>query len=125
MKTILLALASLTAATIGAIVEEAPKEEVAILKTLLESTQDNDLTKFRSVCDEKMKAALTEAMLTKVSRQVAVQMKQRYEKVFMGVLIRGQAKTYYWKLDFEGEGVPDMLAELSTQGGKVAGFFIR
>ena len=125
MKTTLLALASLTAATIGAIAEEAPKEEVAILKTLLESTQDNDLTKFRSVCDEKMKAAMTEAMLTKVSRQVAAQMKQGYEKVFMGVLIRGQAKTYYWKLEFKGEGVPDMLAELSTQGGKVAGFFIR
>ena len=125
MKTTLLALASLTAAKIGAIAEEAPKDEVAILTTLLESTQDNDLTKFRSICDEKMKAAMTYAMLTKVSRQVAAQMKQGYEKVFMGVLIRGQAKTYYWKLDFKGEGVPDMLAELSTQDGRVAGFFIR
>ena len=109
----------------GTLAEEAPKVEATMLTTLLGATQDNDLAKFGSVCDEKMKAAMTEAILTKVSGQVAAQMKEGYEKVFMGVLIRGEAKTYYWKLDFKGEGVQDMLAELTTQDGKAAGFFIR
>ena len=125
MKTILLTLTSLIAATMGTLAEEAPKVEATMLTTLLGATQDNDLAKFGSVCDEKMKAAMTEAILTKVSGQVAAQMKEGYEKVFMGVLIRGEAKTYYWKLDFKGEGVQDMLAELTTQDGKAAGFFIR
>jgi len=125
MKTTLLALASMIAATMGTIAEEAPKDEATMLTTLLEATQNNDLAKFESVCDEEMKTAMTEPILAQVSEQVAAQMKEGYEKVFMGVLNRGEAKTYYWKLDFRGEGVPDILAELTTQDGKAAGFFIR
>jgi len=113
------------AATMGTIAEEAPKDEATMLTTLLEATQNNDLAKFESVCDEEMKTAMTEPILAQVSEQVASQMKEGYEKVFMGVLNRGEAKTYYWKLDFRGEGVPDMLAELTTQDGKAAGFLIR
>ena len=74
MKTILLTLTSLIAATMGTLAEEAPKVEATMLTTLLGATQDNDLAKFESVCDEKMKAAMTEAILTKVSGQVAAQM---------------------------------------------------
>ena len=130
MKTTLLALVTLMSATLGSIAEEAPIEkapieEARILGTLLEATQNNELEKFESVCDETMKAAMTEEKLTQVSTQIAPLMKEGYEKTYMGMLNRGAVKTYYWKIDFEKEGVPDMLAELSIKDGEVAGFFIR
>jgi hypothetical protein len=96
-----------------------------MLGTLLEATQNNDLQKFESVCDETMKTAMTEEKFTQVSGQISPLMKEGYKKDYMGVLNRGAVKTYYWKIDFEREGVPEMLAELSIKDGEVAGFFIR
>ncbi len=125
MKSTLLSFVTLACATLGSIAEEAPKAETLMLATLLEATQNNDLEKFESVCDEVMKTAMTEEQLTQVSEQVAPLMKQGYQKSFMGTLNRGTVKTSYWKIDFDHEGTPDMLAELSLQDGKVAGFFIR
>ena len=125
MKTALFTLATLITATLGAFAEEAPKNEALILATLLESTQNNDLQKFESVCDEAMKTAMTEEKLTQVSGQISPLMKDGFKKEYMGVLNRGAVKTYYWKIDFQKEGVPDMLAELSMKNGEVAGFFIR
>ncbi len=125
MKTTLLTFAALISVTLGAIAEEAPKEEALILGTLLEATQNNDLKKFESVCDEAMKTAMTTETLKQVSEQISPLMKNGYKKNYMGVLNRGAMKTYYWKIDYEKEGVPDMLAELSIKNGKVAGFFIR
>lgn len=125
MKTVALCLATMIVATLGALAEDAPKDETLILATLLEATQDNDLQKFESVCDEAMKAAMTEETLTQVSGQISALMKEGYKKKFMGVLNRGAVKTYYWKLDFVKDGAADMLAELSVKDGDAAGFFIR
>ena len=125
MKTTLLALVTLLSATMGSIAEEAPKDEALILETLLEATQENELEKFESVCDATMKAAMTEEKLTQASGQVSPLMKAGYEKTYMGVLNRGAVKTYYWKIDYTKEGVPDMLAVLSMLDGKVVGFFIQ
>ena len=125
MKTTLFTLVAFMTATHGAFAEEAPKDEALILGTLLEATQNNDLRKFESVCDEVMKTAMTEEKLTQVSGQISPLMKDGFKKEYMGVLNRGIAKTYYWKIDFKKEGVPDMLAELSMKNGEVAGFFIR
>lgn len=125
MKTTLLALSTLMSATLGTFAEESPKDESLILGTLLEATQNNDLQKFGSVCDETMKAAMTKETLAEVSGQISPLMKDGYKKNYMGVLNRGVVKTYYWKIDYEKDGVPDMLAELSIRDGKVAGFFIR
>lgn len=125
MKITLFTLATLVTATHGAFADEAPKNEARMLGTLLEATQNNDLQKFESVCDETMKTAMTEEKLTQVSGQISPLMKDGYKKDYMGVLNRGAVKTYYWKIDFEREGVPEMLAELSIKDGEVAGFFIR
>lgn len=125
MKTTILSAVTLLTATLGTIAEEAAKAETVILTTLLEATQNNDLERFESVCDKTMKAAMTGEALTQVSRQISPLMKQGYQKVFMGVLNRGAAKTYYWKIGFKEEGAPEMLAELTIQDAKVAGFFIR
>jgi hypothetical protein len=125
MKTTLFTLATLITATLGAFAEEAPKNEALILGTLLEATQNNDLKKFESVCDEAMTTAMTEEKLAQVSGQMSPVMKDGFKREYMGVLDRGTVKTYYWKIDFQKEGVPDMLAELSMKNGKAAGFFIR
>lgn len=125
MKIALFTLATLITATLGAFAKEAPKDEALILETLLEATQNNDLQKFESLCDEAMKTAMTEEKLAHVSGQISPLMKDGFKKEYMGVLNRGAVKTYYWKIDFQKEGVPDMLAELSMKNGEVAGFFIR
>lgn len=125
MKTALFTLATVTTAALGAFAEEAPKDEAIILGRLLEATQNNDLKKFESVCDEAMKTAMTEEKLAQVSGQISPLLKDGSNKEYMGVLNRGAVKTYYWKIDFQKEGVPDMLAELSIKNGEVAGFFIR
>lgn len=125
MKTTLLSFVTLVCAILGSPAEEAPKDETLMLATLLEATQENDLEKFESVCDDEMKEAMTEEQLTQVSIQVAPLMKLGYQKEFMGTLTRGAIQTSYWKIDFDQEGAPDMLAELSVQDGKAAGFFIR
>ena len=125
MKTALFTLVTLIIGALGAIAEEAPKDEALILGMLLEATQNNDLKKFESVCDEAMTTAMTEEKLAQVSGQMSAVMKGGFMKEYMGVLDRGTVKTYYWKIDFQKEGVPDMLAELSIKNGKAAGFFIR
>ena len=125
MKTTLLALLTLVSAIMGTIAGEEPKDESLILDTLLEATQKNELDKFESVCDDKMKTAMTAEKLAQVSGQISPLMKDGFKREYMGVLNRGTIKTYYWKIEFQKEGVPDMLAELSIKNGEAAGFFIR
>ncbi len=109
----------------GTIAGEEPKDESLILDTLLEATQKNELDKFESVCDDKMKTAMNAEKLAQVSGQISPLMKDGFKREYMGVLNRGTIKTYYWKIEFQKEGVPDMLAELSIKNGEAAGFFIR
>lgn len=125
MKTTLLALLTLVSAIMGTIAGEEPKDESLILDTLLEATQKNELDKFESVCDDKMKTAMNAEKLAQVSGQISPLMKDGFKREYMGVLNRGTIKTYYWKIEFQKEGVPDMLAELSIKNGEAAGFFIR
>ncbi|MFT5633945.1 MAG: hypothetical protein ACI9SQ_001672 [Rubritalea sp.] len=95
------------------------------LNTLIRATINNDIKLFKSVCVDNMKEAISAAQLTAVSKQLAIPMKQGYKKIFMGVLDRGSYKTYYWKIDFDKDGISDMLAELSLGNKKVSGFIIR
>lgn len=125
MKTTILTICTFALSSFALIAEEAPKSETVSLETLLLATQDNDLKKFESVCDENMKKAMTEVTLTKVSTQLSALMKQGYKKTYMGSLDRGEFKTHYWKIDFDKDRTPDMLAELSISDDKVTGFFIR
>ena len=125
MKTKLLALSVLVFSSLAVIAEEAPKSVATTLQTLLTATQDNDLMKFKSVCDDGMKKATTKDNLKKTSIQVSALMKLGYKKIYMGVLDRRTFKTYYWKIDFDRDGSPDMLAELSIRKDKATGFFIR
>ena len=124
MKNLILAAISLSLSA-PLFAEEAPKAEMKFLEILLSATQENDLDKFESICDDNMKEAMTEDTLKEVSSQVSPLMKEGYEKVYMGSLDRGGFKTYFWKIDFDQDDAPDVLAELSTSEDKVAGFILR
>lgn len=125
MKTPLLSLVLLAGATTASFSAEAPKAVKAQLITLLESTQDNDLERFESVCNETMQKTMTPEILNKVSAQLSGVMREGYAIEFMGFTDRILTMTYYWKIDFKTERVPDQLIEVSITGDKVAGFFIR
>jgi hypothetical protein len=125
MKTTLLTIVAITAVSLGVFAEDAPKSDTSLIEILLDATQSNDLAKFEAVCDDEMKAAMTEENLKDVSDQIAEHMKVGYKKVYLGVLNRGEYNTYLWKIDYDEEGVSDSLAELSTSDGLVVGFYIR
>ena len=106
-------------------VNSPPELIVAMVETLLDATEENDLEKFESVCDSVMKAAMTPDVLAGVHAQVSGLMKEGYTKFFMGVLNKGEFKTYYWKIKFKTEGAKDVLAELSVKGDETVGFYLR
>lgn len=123
MKTHILT--ALCALSLPVLAEEAPKEVASQLQVLLEATQNNNLEKFQSVCDDTMKAAITAEKLAQVSQQIAPLMKAGYKTDFIGDLDKVAFNTYLWKVDFDQDKAPDMLAEVSVANGKVAGFYIR
>ena len=126
MKTILLALLTAAATTTASFAAEtAPAKLTRTLTTLLEATQENDLDKFESVCDKDMRQAMNELALQSVHEQIAKHMEDGYTAVYLGSLDHLAYTVHLWKLDFEDKGVPDTLAELSWNGGKVSGFFLR
>ncbi|MFC5050787.1 hypothetical protein ACFPK9_09185 [Rubritalea spongiae] len=125
MKTTTITTLSALTLPFTAFAEEAPKDVATQFKTLIEATQENDLEKFESVCDAKMQEAMTPQVLEQVSKQVSPLLKAGYQSDFMGDLNKLSHTTYYWKIDFNTEQAPDMLAEMTIANGKVAGFFIR
>lgn len=125
MKTPIFSMLVLSALSLTTFAAEAPKAVATQLTTLLDATQNNDIEKFESVCDEKMQEAMTPEVLTTVSTQLADLMKKGYKTEFMGSTDRILTVTHYWKIDFDADKVPDQLIELSVTDGKVAGFFIR
>lgn len=125
MKTLSLLIALFTITTLSAIAEEAPKLASDNLVTLLNATQENNLEMFHAVCDETMKKAITPDTLNKISTQLSPLLKLGYKKQFLGVINRGNHKTYLWKLVMKKDDSPELLAELTHGKDKVAGFFIR
>ena len=126
MKTTLLALIIAAAtATVSFAAETAPAKLTRTLNTLLEATQENDLDKFESVCDKTMRQAMNELSLQSVHEQIAKHMENGYTAVYLGSLDHLAYTVHLWKLDFKDNSVPDTLAELSWNDGKVSGFFLR
>lgn len=105
--------------------QEAPAEVEEFCEVLIEATQENDLEKFKSVCDEQIKETMTSTTLSSISSQVSGLFKNGYERTYLGVLDKVTFKTYLWKLDFSIEGVPDTIASMSVSNGKVSGFYLR
>jgi len=125
MKPTAIITCAILAFSIPAHAGNAPAEAQQKLDVLLDATQANDLEKFESVCDATMQEAMTAEKLAEVATQIAGEMKKGYKKEYFGVVDRLAAKTHYWKLTFETEGLPEVLVEMSIADGKVAGFFLR
>ncbi|MGJ8672801.1 hypothetical protein [Rubritalea sp.] len=125
MKTTLLIALSTLSLPLTALADDAPKAVTTQFETLLKATQNNDLEKFESVCDAAMQDAMTPEILAQVSKQVAEPMKAGYDADFMGDIDKVSHKTYYWKVEFDNDKSPELLAEMTVANGKVAGFFLR
>ena len=125
MKTLLITTAALFAFILTCQAEDVPEAVAKQCEVLLRSTQENDLNEFKSVCDEAMREAITEAKLKQVSDQVAPLMKSGYKKTFMGSVDRLNHKTYYWKMTFDTKDVGEILVQLTSANGKVSGFFMQ
>lgn len=95
----------------------------AIFKSLMTATVSNDYDGFTSVCDDRMKAALTKANLEGVSGQVAPRAKDGYDSDYLGELNQRGYKVQLWRLRFKSGG-DDMLATVSVKDGKAGGFYL-
>ena len=125
MKPLVLSLTILGLFVFPCWADDAPEKVATQLSVLLEATQNNDLDTFESVCDEKMQEAMTAELLTNVSKQVSALMKSGYQPSYMGHIDKLSHKTYYWKVDFDTDNAPDLLAVMTIANGKVAGFILR
>lgn len=110
---------------VGLAGDTVPGAVEGMVETLLSATQSNNLDAFRSVCDDTMQAAMTTNVLASVHNQISGLMEAGYSKTYMGVLNRGEFKTYYWKVMFLKDARNDVLAEMSVKDGKVGGFYLR
>lgn len=125
MKTRLITIAALFAFALTTQAEDVPEAVEKQCEVLLKATQENDLDKFESVCDEAMREAISAEKLKQVSDQVATLMKGGYKKTFMGSVDRINHRTYYWKLTFDAKDVGEILVQLTSGNGKVSGFFMQ
>lgn len=105
--------------------EEAPAEAAEALALLMDATQENDIEKFRSCFHEDLGQNITPTMLEQVYTQIADNMKKGYQSIYLGLLDRETVQTHLWKIDFDSDGVADLLAELTYIDGNVSGFLIR
>ena len=127
-KAVVYQLIFLIFSNLTSLAEEPPKEVKSVFTVLLQAVEDNDVKTFHSVCNEKMKEALTEEKLDDVSAQLSEAMLMGYKPEYLGSLNKTGIKVYLWRLNFDVKGIPDMLAELSFTGDaedKAAGFSIK
>ena len=95
----------------------------ATFKALMTATVSNDYDGFVAVCDDRMKAAMTKAMMEGVSKQIAPLAKAGYDADYLGALNQRGYAVHLWRLRFKG-GSDDILATLSIKDGKAGGFYL-
>ena len=105
---------------------EGPSAAVTTMyQTVLTATIGNDYDSFMSVCDARMKAALTKPVLKGAGDQLDPRMKKgEYESVYLGPYTQHGYRVHLWKIVFPGDG-DDVLAMLSVKDGKCGGFFLK
>lgn len=118
-----LAAAALPAAKTFA-TETLEKPTSDMFQTLMDATMANDYDKFLSVCDDKMKAALSKQNLEGVSAQFTPRAKDGYDADYFGELNQRKYAVHLWRLRFKSGG-DDVLATMSVKDGRVGGFFLR
>ncbi len=106
--------------------EPAPPADVQkMAATLLEATENNDLDKFKSVCDQAMREAMSADLLQEVHTQVGASLAAGFQQQYLVRLDRGPIQTYLWKISFKKAGEHDVLLEVSVKDSLVAGAFLR
>lgn len=91
---------------------------------LLAAVIANDLTTFRAVCDDTMRAAITAGTLSAVSKQVAPRVWPGCTILALGELRQRGHDVHLFRLRFVDDG-DDLLGTLSLRNGQVSGFYLR
>ncbi len=108
--------------TVAASAAPDPAAE-AIFNRLMTATVSADYDGFTAECDATMKAALTEAKLEEVSKQLAPRLKRGYDAEYLGELRQRGFAVHLWRVRCK-DGGDDFLATLSIKDGKAGGFYL-
>lgn len=114
-------------AVAGTAVAEAPGEGAgaeAQLKKMLAAFQSGSYEEFLSDAEEPFRAALKQTTFDAVSSQITPRLKGGYTLTYLGTLNQVGYAVNLWKITFK-DGKDDVLAKISTKGGKVGGFFLQ
>jgi hypothetical protein len=115
----LLAVAAVATAAPG----EGPGAE-GPLKRMLAALQSGSYDEFLSDAEEPFREALKRTTFDAVSAQIAPRLKGGYSLTYLGTLSQVGYAVNLWKITFK-DGRDDVLAKISTTGGKVGGFFLQ
>jgi hypothetical protein len=111
------------AAASGAPPAERPGAE-ASLKTMLSALQSGSYDEFLSDAEEPFRAALNRTTFDAVTARMAPRLKGGYALTYLGTLSQVGYAVNLWKITFK-DGKDDVLAKISTKGGKVGGFYLQ
>jgi hypothetical protein len=102
---------------------EGPGAE-ASLKKMLSALQTGSYDEFLSDAEEPFRAALNQTTFDAVTARMAPRLKGGYALTYLGTLNQVGYAVNLWKLTFK-DGKDDVLAKISTKGGKVGGFYLQ
>ncbi len=106
-----------------AVVAEAPVAE-ASLKRMLAALESGSYDDFLWDAEEPFRAALKRTTFDAVAAQMAPRLKGGYTLTYLGTLNQVGYAVNLWKITFK-DGKDDVLAKVSTKGGKVGGFYLQ
>ena len=105
---------------------KGPGQVQALLETVVDSLEKDDVAKLYQVSSGTLKAAFTPELFNKLSVQMKSAMSEGTTKTYLGSLKRGLNRTHLWRMEITKAGAYDLLLELTVADhGKVVGFYVR
>ncbi len=90
---------------------------------MMDALKDDDHNAFISMGTPEFQRAITKTLFEQVAAQVGPHAKEGFKATFLERLKNGKANRYVWKIEFK-DGGDDVLAQMTVQDDKVAGFFL-
>lgn len=105
------------------VVAEAPVAETS-LKRMLAALESGSYDEFLWDAEEPFRQALKRTTFDAVAAQMAPRLRGGYALTYLGTLSQVGYAVNLWKITFK-DGKDDVLAKISTKGGKVGGFYLQ
>ncbi|MCY7363531.1 MAG: hypothetical protein LH629_15900 [Ignavibacteria bacterium] len=101
-----------------------PPDILKIYKALLAGTLENDIDKFHSVCDAKMKEAITKLTLSSVNESVVKLINKDSKNEYIGYYIKDGIEVHLFKIT-QKSLQDDLVVLLSVKNDKCVGFLLQ